>query len=77
MFYDPEAEVTVHMVLVIHYSKMMRSVQISKLAIPDSQISDCTWSRVAADLFRSNIVLVDYYSNFLEVRELLDALKRH
>lgn len=66
-----------HMVLVIHYSKMMRSVQISKLAIPDSQISDCAWSRVAADLFRSNIVLVDYYSNFLEVRELLDALKRH
>lgn len=56
---------------------MMRSVQISKLAIPDSQISDCAWSRVAADLFRSNIVLVDHYSNFLEVRELLDALKRH
>lgn len=76
MFYDPEAAVQ-HMVLVIRYSKRVRSVQISKLAITDSQISDCAWSRVAGDLFRSNIVLVDYYSNFLEVRELLVTLKRH
>ena len=40
MFYDPEAAVQ-HMVLVIRYSKRVRSVQISKLAITDSQISDC------------------------------------
>lgn len=48
---------------------IVRPVQISKLAIPDSQISDCAWSRVAADLFslhdRSYNVLVYYYSNFL------------
>ena len=40
-------------------------------------IPDRPWSRVAADLFslhsKNYIVLVDYYSNFLEVGELLDT----
>ena len=41
------------------------------------EIQDRPWSRVAADLFslhsKSYIVLVDYYSNFLEVSELPDT----
>ena len=41
------------------------------------EIPDRPWSRVAADLFslhgKNYIVLVDYYSNFLEVSELPDT----
>ena len=41
------------------------------------EIPDRPWSRVAADLFslhgKNHIVLVDYYSNFLEVSELPDT----
>ena len=41
------------------------------------EIPDRPWSRVVADLFslhgKNYIVLVDYYSNFLEVSELLDT----
>ena len=52
-------------------------VRNPRQSLQTHEIPDRPWSRVAADLFslhgKNYIVLVDYYSNFLEVSELPDT----